>query len=189
MQQDAAEPLLGFLDTCLPEDRLADPSLAGEDERCRALLDASQKRLDRAELVLAADYLRRHGPPAIVADSGPGYELSVATGTAMAATIRLNGTPARSFASATAASEAPFELAEAGIVAGDDRRAQVSHERAFGAELLRHRAQLSEHADEPAPVEVREVPLDDVDHESRLRLDVLRRNPEVPRIGRTRPPV
>ena len=107
VQQDAAEPLLGFLDTCLPQDRLADPRLAGEDERGRAILDAGQKRLDRAELLLAADYLRRHGPRAILAESEPGYESSEATGTATASTIRSNGTSARLLASATAASEAP----------------------------------------------------------------------------------
>ena len=52
--------LLGLLDARLPEDRLADPGLAGEDERARALLDLGEERLDRGELLLAPDD-RRHG--------------------------------------------------------------------------------------------------------------------------------
>ena len=105
-KQDAAEPLLGLLDTGLPQDRLADPRLAGEDERGRSTLDTREERLDRAELRFAADY-RRHGPRAILAHQASGYESSGETGTATAATIRSNGTPARTFASATAFSEAP----------------------------------------------------------------------------------
>ena len=61
---------LGLLDTRLPEDRLADPGLAGEDERRRALLDRGQERLDRAELLLAPDHVVRHAPR-IVADQEP----------------------------------------------------------------------------------------------------------------------
>jgi len=47
-------------DACLPQDRLADARLAGEEERGRTLLDASEECLDRAELFLAPDDLRRH---------------------------------------------------------------------------------------------------------------------------------
>ena len=49
-----------LVDAHLPEDRLADPCLAGEHERARALLDVGQKRLDRGELLLASDDCRRH---------------------------------------------------------------------------------------------------------------------------------
>ena len=43
----------------LPEDRLADPRLAGEDKRAGTLAGSIQKRLDRAELLIPPDDL--HG--------------------------------------------------------------------------------------------------------------------------------
>src|SRR5581483_238913 len=52
--QDPAEAFLGFVDAGLPEDRLADPRLAREDERPRAALDAGEESSHRRELSVAA---------------------------------------------------------------------------------------------------------------------------------------
>ncbi len=59
-REDAAETLCRLLDTGLPQDRLADSGLAGQDERRRALLDLGQERLDRAKLLVAPDDLTGH---------------------------------------------------------------------------------------------------------------------------------
>ncbi len=66
MGEDAAEALSGLLDTRLPEDRLADAGLAGEDEGRRPLLDLSEKRLDRAKLLVAPNDCRCGHSPGIV---------------------------------------------------------------------------------------------------------------------------
>jgi hypothetical protein len=60
VHEDAARTAPGFLDTRLPQNRLADARLAGEDESSWSALDASEERLDRAELFLAPDDIRRH---------------------------------------------------------------------------------------------------------------------------------
>ena len=44
-----------LVDARLPENRLADPRLAGEHERGRAPFDVGQKRLDSCEFVVASD--------------------------------------------------------------------------------------------------------------------------------------
>ena len=51
--QDTATALLCLLDARLPEDRLADPRLAGEDECGRASFDLGDESSDRAELLFA----------------------------------------------------------------------------------------------------------------------------------------
>src|SRR4029450_3007875 len=53
----AAPPCL--FQASLPEDRLADPRLAGEDKCVGTLADSIQERLDRAELLIPPDDL--HG--------------------------------------------------------------------------------------------------------------------------------
>jgi hypothetical protein len=53
--EHASDSLPRLLHAGFPEDRLADPRLAGEDQRGRALLDVAQKRLDRRELSVASD--------------------------------------------------------------------------------------------------------------------------------------
>ena len=58
VKEDAREALRCLLDAGLPEDRLADPRLAGEDKRVGAVADSIQERLDRAELLLPPDDLR-----------------------------------------------------------------------------------------------------------------------------------
>ena len=69
--QHPAETLAGILDARLPEDRLADPRLAGEDERARTILDSREERLDRAELLVAPDDRgRRHELAPIVTCNG-----------------------------------------------------------------------------------------------------------------------
>ena len=58
--EHTAETLAGLLDTSLPEDRLADPRLAREHERSRAVRHALEERLDRTELLVPSDDLRGH---------------------------------------------------------------------------------------------------------------------------------
>jgi hypothetical protein len=53
--QNARESRSSLLDALLPQDRLADPRLPGEDKRRRRLLSLGQKRLDRVKLLVAPD--------------------------------------------------------------------------------------------------------------------------------------
>ena len=56
---------LRVIDPVLPEHRLADPRLAGEDERTRAQLGVPEERLDRVQLLLPPDDSRRHQAPTL----------------------------------------------------------------------------------------------------------------------------
>ncbi len=60
VQQNETRLPLRFADPLLPEHRLADPRLTGEDERPRSLFRPSHERLDRGELLLTADNTGRH---------------------------------------------------------------------------------------------------------------------------------
>jgi hypothetical protein len=59
VKEDTREALLCLLQAGLPEDRLADPRLAGEDKRAGTLAGSIQEHLDRAELLVPPDDL--HG--------------------------------------------------------------------------------------------------------------------------------
>ncbi len=51
----AADAAAGLAHARVPEDRLADSRLAGEEEGARSFLDPGEERLEQVELVLAPD--------------------------------------------------------------------------------------------------------------------------------------
>ena len=55
VKKDTREALPCLFQAGLPEDRLADPRLAGEEKRAGTLAGSIQERLDRAELLLPPD--------------------------------------------------------------------------------------------------------------------------------------
>ena len=67
MKEDTLCALLGRLDARLPEDRLADPRLAGKHQSARALPDVVEERSDRTKLIVTTDERSRsHNPARIV---------------------------------------------------------------------------------------------------------------------------
>jgi hypothetical protein len=55
VNEDVLDSLLRPPDALLPEDRLADPRLAGDKKRRRTLIDLIQEGLDRVELLVTSD--------------------------------------------------------------------------------------------------------------------------------------
>jgi hypothetical protein len=74
VKEDTREMLRCLFQAGLPEDRLADPRLAGEDKRAGTVAGSIQERLDRAELLRPPDDLFGHQPRGIVDEVRPDCE-------------------------------------------------------------------------------------------------------------------